>query len=163
MSSNPVKWLCCQLGAREHYAIPRALFRLSVLGRLVTDAWVSPSSFLAKLSGSRLADRFHNELRGASVIAFNSSLIPFETLAHSRRLAEWPKIMARNCWFQRKVVSFLRSHLSTLSYLPILLSYSYTALEPFGYAKSRGSKTGLVLFVPGCVDETIVAEVLVRV
>ena len=25
------KWLCCQLGAREHYAIPRALFRLECL------------------------------------------------------------------------------------------------------------------------------------
>ena len=21
-----MKWICCQLGAREHYAIPRALF-----------------------------------------------------------------------------------------------------------------------------------------
>ncbi len=56
-----MKWLCYQLGAREHYAIPRALFRLSVLDWLVTDAWIRPSSFLAKLSGSRLADRFHDE------------------------------------------------------------------------------------------------------
>ncbi len=158
-----MKWLCCQLGAREHYAIPRALFRLGLLGRLVTDAWVPPSSFLAKLSGSRLADRFHNELRDAPVIAFNSSLIPFETLAHSRRLAEWPKIMARNCWFQRKVVSFLRPQLSTLSYQPILISYSYTALEPFRHAKSRGWKTVLVQIDPGPEEERIVAEEAARV
>ena len=26
--SRTMKWICCQLGAREHYAIPRALFRL---------------------------------------------------------------------------------------------------------------------------------------
>ena len=39
-----MKWLCCQLGAREHYAIPRALFRIGMLGCLVTDAWVPPSS-----------------------------------------------------------------------------------------------------------------------
>src|SRR5438105_4363631 len=163
MSSNPVKWLCCQLGAREHYAIPRALFRLGLLGRLVTDAWVPPSSFLAKLSGSRLADRFHNELRDAPVIAFNSSLVLFEALAHSRRLAEWPKVMARNCWFQRKVVSFLRSQLSTLNYQPILLSYSYTALEPFRHAKSRGWKTVLVQIDPGPEEEKIVAEEAARV
>ena len=163
MSSNPVKWLCCQLGAREHYAIPRALFRLGLLGRLVTDAWVPPSSFLAKLSGSRLADRFHNELRDAPVIAFNSSLVLFEALAHSRRLAEWPKVMARNCWFQRKVVSFLRSQLSTLNYQPILLSYSYTALEPFRHAKSRGWKTVLMQIDPGPEEERIVAEEAARV
>src|SRR5439155_5063185 len=163
MSSNPVKWLCCQLGAREHYAIPRALFRLGALGRLVTDAWVPPASFLEKLSGSRLAERFHNELRDAPVIAFNSSMISFEALAHSRRLAEWPKIMARKCWFQRKVVSFLRPQLSTLSYQPILISYSYTALVPFRHAKSRGWKTVLVQIDPGPEEERIVAEEVARV
>src|SRR6266700_7318530 len=163
MASKITKWLCCQLGAREHYPIPRALFRSSLLDRLVTDAWVPPSSFLAKLSGSRLADRFHNELRDAPVIAFNSSMISFEALAHSRRLAEWPKIMARNCWFQRKVVSFLRPQLSTLSYQPILISYSYTALEPFRHAKSRGRKTVLVQIDPGPEEERIVAEEAARV
>src|SRR5213080_3825176 len=163
MSSNPVKWLCCQLGAREHYAIPRALFRLGALGRLVTDAWVPPASLLEKLSGSRLAERFHNELRDAPVIAFNSSMISFEALAHSRRLAEWPKVMARNCWFQRKVVSYLRSQLSTLNYQPVLLSYSYTALEPFRYAKANGWKTVLVQIDPGPEEEKIVAEEVARV
>src|SRR6266853_4084615 len=154
MSSNPVKWLCCQLGAREHYAIPRALFRLGALGRLVTDAWVPPSSFLAKLSGSRLADRFQNELRGAPTIAFNSSLILFETLARMRHLTDWQKIFARNRWFQRKVVSYLRcSEFSTLNSQPILLSYSYTALEPFRHAKSRGWKTVLVQIDPGPEEE----------
>jgi glycosyltransferase involved in cell wall biosynthesis len=171
-----MKWLCCQLGAREHYAIPRALFRLRVLGRLVTDAWVPPSSFLAKLSGSRLADRFQNELRDAPVIDFNSSLILFETLARVRHLTDWQKIFARNRWFQRKVVSYLRSSqlrkgawlprsftLSTLNSQPILLSYSYTALEPFRHAKSRGWKTVLVQIDPGPEEEKIVAEEVARV
>jgi glycosyltransferase involved in cell wall biosynthesis len=164
MSSNPVKWLCCQLGAREHYAIPRALFRFNVLGRLVTDAWVPPSSFLAKLSGSRLADRFHNELRDAPVIDFNSSLILFETLTRVRHLTDWQKIFARNRWFQRKVVSYLRSsQLSALSSQTILLSYSYTALEPFRHAKSRGWKTVLMQIDPGPEEEKIVAEEAARV
>ena len=164
MSSNPVKWLCCQLGAREHYAIPRALFRSSLFDRLVTDAWVPPSSFLAKLFGSRLADRFHNELRDAPVIAFNSSLILFETLTRARNLTDWQKIIARNRWFQRKVVSCLRcSQLSTLHSQPVLLSYSYTALEPFRHAKSQGWKTVLVQIDPGPEEERIVAEEVARV
>ena len=160
-----MKWLCCQLGAREHYAIPRALLRGDLLAYLLTDAWVPPSSLLGKICGreSNLAERFHGELRDARVKAFNSSLILFETLARARRLSGWAKIIARNGWFQHKVVSFLRSQLSAIDYQPILLSYSYTALEPFRYAKAHGWKTLLVQIDPGPEEEAIVAEEAARV
>jgi glycosyltransferase involved in cell wall biosynthesis len=169
-----MKWLCCQLGAREHYAVPRALYRLGMLDYFVTDAWVPPSSLLAKVCGhtSKLGERFHPELRDGQVKAFNSSLVLFEMLASARSLSGWTRIIARNHWFQRKVVSFLRSHLrkgawlprsftlSTINYQPILLSYSYTALEPFRYANARGWKTVLVQIDPGPEEEAIVtAEV----
>jgi len=171
-----MKWICCQLGARERYAIPRALFRMDMLGCLLTDVWVLPCSFLAKACGrrSKLAERFHNQLRGARVKAFNSSLILFETLARARGLRGWPKIIARNRWFQRKVVSALTSlaagtsakaadfRLQT-SDSPVLLSYSYTALEPFRYAKAHGWTTLLVQIDPGPEEEAIVAEQAARV
>ena len=160
-----MKWLCCQLGAREHYAIPRALLRLDMLAYLLTDAWVPPSSLLAKICrrGSSLAERFHDTLPDARVKAFNSSLIAFEMLARAQGLRGWARIIARNRWFQRKVVSFLRSQLSTLNSQPILLSYSYTALEPFRYAKAHGWKTLLVQIDPGPAEEAIVAEEAARV
>src|SRR5438876_2434 len=160
-----MKWLCCQIGAREHYAIPRALFRMGMLAYLLTDAWVLPSSLLAKICGrgSSLAERFHDTLPDARVKAFNSSLVAFEVLARPRRLRGWTRIIARNRWFQRKVVSFLRSQLSTINYQPILLSYSYTALEPFRYAKAHGWKTLLVQIDPGPEEEAIVAEETARV
>jgi hypothetical protein len=112
-----VPLICCQLGAREHYAIPRALFRRGTLTSLLTDAWFPPSSLVAKICGhnSKLAERFHDELSNAPVKEFSSSLILFETLSRVRRLSEWQKIIARNRWFQRKVVSFLRSQPSTLN------------------------------------------------
>src|SRR4029077_11465142 len=177
MTANAMKWLCCQLGAREHYAIPRALFRIGMLGSLVTDAWVPPSSLLAKCCGhsSKFRHRFHSELRDAQVKAFNSSLVLFEMLAGARDSSGWPKILARNRWFQRKVVSFLRSQLRKGAWLsrsftlsssdsqPILLSYSYTALEPFRYAKANGWKTLLVQIDPGPEEERIVAEEAARV
>ena len=160
-----VNWVCCQLGAREHYAVPRALFRMGLLQRLITDAWVTPSSSLGKTSGRTpgLKERFHKELRDAPVRAFNSSLIGFEMFARLRSLTGWPKIVARNRWFRRKVVSLLRSQRSTGSYEPILLSYSYTALEPFRYAKSRGWKTVLIQMDPGPEEEAIVAAEAARV
>jgi glycosyltransferase involved in cell wall biosynthesis len=160
-----VPWICCQLGAREHYAIPRALFRSGMLGSLVTDAWVPPSSILRIVGGRRseIRDRWHEELKGASVTSFNWSLIAFEVLARVRGLSGWQKIIARNRWFQRKVVSFLRSQLSTLNSQPILLSYSYAALEPFRYAKAHDWKTLLVQIDPGPEEERIVAEESARV
>jgi glycosyltransferase involved in cell wall biosynthesis len=101
-------------------------------------------------------------------------LILFETSARVRRLKEWQKIIARNQWFQRKVISVLRSQLrkgawlprsftlSTSDSQPILLSYSYTALEPFRYAKANGWKTLLVQIDPGPEEERIVAEETAR-
>ena len=81
-----------------------------------------------------------------------------------RGLQEWEAIIARNRWFQRKVVSYLRcSQLSTLNSQPVLLSYSYTALEPFRHAKSQGWKTVLVQIDPGPEEERIVAEEVARV
>ena len=51
-----------------------------------------------------VTDRFHNELSDARVMAFNSSLILFEMFSRARGLGGWQKIIARNRWFQRKVV-----------------------------------------------------------
>ena len=159
-----MKWICSQLGAREHYAIPRALFSRGLLDCLVTDAWVRPSSVLARLSAAGLADRFHNDLSDARVIAFNSSIIPFEMLARVRRRGEWKTIIERNQWFQRKVVSALTSYIGRLtSESGILLSYSYAALEPFRLAKSRGWKTVLLQIDPGPEEEKIVGEEVARV
>src|SRR5437867_11139750 len=162
---NTMKWLCCQIGAREHYAIPRALFRMGMLDYFATDAWFPPSSLAAKICGrvSKLAERFHDELSDARVKDFGSSLIMFEAFARARRLSGWARIVARDRWFQRKVVSFLRSQLSTIDCQPILLSYSYTALEPFRYAKTHGWKTLLVQIDPGPEEEAIVAQEAARV
>jgi glycosyltransferase involved in cell wall biosynthesis len=159
-----MKWLCVQLGAREYYAIPRALFRIGMLESLVTDAWAPASSLLAICSGhsSNFSHRFHSELRDAQVKAFNSSLVLFETLAHGRDSSGWPKILARNRWFQRKIVSFLRSQFSALNSQLVLCSYSYTALEPFRYAKSLGWKTLLLQIDPGPEEERIVAKEIAR-
>src|SRR6266576_5171266 len=113
-------WFCSQLGAREHYAIPRALFRQGVLEQLATDAWVRPSSPLATVSHT-LSERFHPDLTSARVRAWNSGLLAFELAARLKQLSGWPLILARNHWFQRRVASFLSGHqLSRLNSQPTL-------------------------------------------
>src|SRR5437773_10954817 len=105
-------WLCFQLGAREHYAVPRALFRRRVLEQLATDAWVPPGSPLAALPFGQ-GERIHPDLTAAPVQAWNSHLLAFELAARSRRPSDWPLSLALLDWFRRKVVTGLsRSELS---------------------------------------------------
>jgi glycosyltransferase involved in cell wall biosynthesis len=156
MATSP-QWICCQLGAREHYAIPRTLLRQRLLAQLVTDAWVQPANPLAAMSHS-LRQRFHPDLAQAPVRAWNSSLLAFELVARLQSVSGWPLIIARNHWFQRKVASFFSlPQLSTLKSNPTLFSYSYSALEPLRFAKSRGWITVLGQIDPGPVEEEIVA------
>ena len=151
-----MKWICCQLGAREHCAIPRALFRQGSLDHLLTDAWAPPGSSLAALPLG-LGERFHPDLTTARVQAWNAELLAFELATRLKRLSGWPLIAARNQWFQQKVVSFLSSQLSTINYQPIFFSYSYSALEPFRFAKSHSWSTVLGQIDPGPFEEEIVA------
>src|SRR5438046_56385 len=159
MNTRTMKWICCQLGAREHYAIPRALSRQGSLDQLLTDAWVPPKSIL-RIVGERtseIRDRWHEELKAATVTSFNWSLIAFEILARANRLRGWSLIVARNHWFQRRVVAYLSSsQLSVIGSQPILFAYSYAARDIFRFAKAQGWKTVLGQIDPGPVEEEIV-------
>jgi hypothetical protein len=149
-------WICIQLGAREHYAIPRALALRGELQCLVTDAWVRPGSPLGLLH-RHLRERFHPELAGTCVRAWSAGLLAFEFVARARKLSGWRLILARNAWFQARIARHLgdmptemglremgtgtgRSRLpsGTAEVLPgrqdlppVLFAYSYAALEPF--------------------------------
>ncbi|NEQ11883.1 MAG: glycosyltransferase, partial [Moorea sp. SIO4E2] len=76
--STQKHWICCQIGAREHYAIPRSLHQQGNLSHLITDAWITPQSplnYLPKNLLTSLRDRFHPDLAQASTHAFTNSLI----------------------------------------------------------------------------------------
>ena len=149
-------WICCQIGAREHYAVPRALHLAGALDALLTDAWQTPDA--ARLpggAGQRLAERFHPELATAQVIAFNSQLLRFEIGQRLRRSSAWDRILARNAWFEKRVVAWLRKHCKE-NQNRTLLAYSYAARDLFREAKKRGWRTVLCQIDPGPVEEEIV-------
>jgi glycosyltransferase involved in cell wall biosynthesis len=153
-------WLCSQLGAREHYAIPRELFRQGSLDHLLTDAWAPPGSPLAAF---RLGERFHPDLAEAPVQAWTSGLLAFELAARLKRLSGWPSIVARNHWFQQKVVGYLRNYEPRTDNQELtLFSYSYAAREIFRFAKSRGWTIILGQIDPGPFEEEIVAAEVER-
>jgi len=159
---NESSWICCQLGAREHYAVPRALFRQEALRLLITDAWVQPRSVIRAL-GSGLRERFHPELASASTKAWNTGLIAFEAAARIRKLSEWQRVISRNRWFQRRACAYLGRKAETPKTELIIFAYSYAARDIFRFAKQRGWKTALGQIDPGPVEEKIVADEAARV
>jgi glycosyltransferase involved in cell wall biosynthesis len=157
------KWVVCQIGAREHYAIPRALALQGGLSCMVTDLWIKPRSIFSRLgAGQRLRERFHSELLEARVLAPNASMLGFEVLARIRKLTGWNLTHKRNTYFQNKAIECLESQNLPDGPQVTLFSYSYAALELFLYAKSRGWKTALGQIDPGPEEERIVAEEHVR-
>lgn len=159
MSETFSSWICCQLGAREHYAIPRALHQQKQLAHLITDAWVlleSPLNWLPKNILANLRERFHPDLAQASVNAYTNSLINFEIAQRLQRTTGWECIIARNHWFQQQAVKSLKVIAPKLKSSPTLFAYSYAALELFRYAKSQGWRTVLGQIDPGNMDEKLV-------
>jgi glycosyltransferase involved in cell wall biosynthesis len=152
-------WICCQLGAREHYAIPRALHQGGQLTHLITDAWVTPNSalnFLPKPLLINLRERFHVELNQAAIDAFTASLIQFELNQKIQKTAGWQRMIARNYWFQQRALDSLQKISNSLKSPLTLFAYSYAALELFRYAKSQGWRTVLGQIDPGVVEEKLV-------
>ncbi len=149
------KWICCQLGAREHYAVPRALLLSGVLGEFVTDLWIRPGTLLHSWK-KRLTGRFHPGLTGASVKAPNISTLTFEFKASLARENGWNLISRRNEWFQKQAINQLA--LTSTNGNHTLFAYSYAAEELFKFAKARGWRTVLGQIDPGPVEERIVAD-----
>jgi glycosyltransferase involved in cell wall biosynthesis len=111
-----------------------------------------------------LRERFHPELATASIKAWNTGSIAFELVARIRKLSGWQRVVARNSWFQRKVVNHLASYrLSVLGSQVTLFAYSYAARDIFRFAKQQGWKTVLGQIDPGPMEEKIVTDEAARV
>ncbi|MBD2001061.1 glycosyltransferase family 4 protein [Leptolyngbya sp. FACHB-541] len=154
-------WICCQLGAREHYAIARSLYQAGNLSLLITDAWVKPQSLLNSFPNpllKSLQERFYPDLVAAPVASFTGSLLRFEVSHRVRKTGDWERMIARNRWFQKQVIRHLEAIQSRRPFKtpPVLFTYSYAALDILCYAKSKGWMTVLGQIDPGIFEEKIV-------
>lgn len=153
MSSGPAiqDWICCQLGAREHYAVPRAVHRLGRLRLMITDAWVTPNAALGLLPGElsrRLSERWHSDLESATVRDLTFGLVKHEIESRLFGRGGWDGLIARNEWFQEGAVAVL-SDLDGPPEQTVLFAHSYSALRILRLAKARGWTTVLGQIDPG--------------
>ena len=165
-AANPASWVCCQLGAREHYAVPRALHQAGRLHTLYTDTWVAPGAWVSRLGQvgvaplRRMAERYHPQLAAAPVVSFNLPSLAFELRQRLQRRTNWEAIIARNHFYQAEIVARWRRG----GRLPgpgragpvTLFAYSYAALELLRFGKAQGWRTVLGQIDPGPAEEAIV-------
>ncbi|HEX8546125.1 MAG TPA: glycosyltransferase family 4 protein [Cytophagaceae bacterium] len=155
--------ICNHLGARCHYDFAKAFNHTADL-TVITEVWIPKSSLLSKFLrilplslAKKFLQRYDAEING-KVRSFNLSSIIFEIRHRVNKIAGWDFIIKRNNWFESLAVD----RLNTIKIPPakdnILFSFSYTALKPFEFAKSKGWKTLLFQIDPGSVEELIVAD-----
>jgi len=140
-----MKWICCQLGAREHYAIPRALQLGGLLSEFITDLWIK-----------RFTGRFHPALASIQVNAPNIAALTFEFKAYVTGAKNWDLITRRNEWFQQRAVDTLQKQPANGP--RTVFAYSYAAEQIFKLARERGWRTVLGQIDPGPADEQVVAR-----
>jgi glycosyltransferase involved in cell wall biosynthesis len=153
-------WFCIQNGAREHYAIPRALKLSGRLDTLLTEVWAGP--VLRRLAFGPLrtvATRFHQDLANARVVDWT-----WKTLIS--RITQTPKHRNTNpygCflrdgrWFSENVRNYLVRH-GTDVRGKVIFSYDTTALELFRWAKERGAICVLGQMDPNRVESELVQD-----
>src|ERR1035437_946946 len=158
-------WLCAQLGAREHYAIPRSLHKAGQLGAVYTDFWAGASlRHLAATVGTRtlrsMATRFHPALAQVPVAAWNLRSLEWEIILRrgaqkgdAGRYASFIKV-------GRRFACAVREHVrrrADLSEATCFFSYDTGALEVLEFLSERG-----VCCVLGQMDTNRVEVNLVR-
>lgn len=154
--------VCAQIGARDHYAIPRALHRRGALAGLVTDFWW-PASGVPNLAWlRRLAGRSHPELKDARVISMDSAAVGNEAILRMASKPGWEQFIRRNEWFQSRALKKIpwdevNDEISGAT-LPVLFAYSYAALELLKHARALGWTTLLGQIDPGPLDSRIAEE-----
>lgn len=135
-------WICAQIGAREHYAIPRVLHRSGRLEMLFTDFWINGwRALLARTLGARrLAGRFHGDLTEAEVVGLHATSLrsAIETRSVSNPYIRFLRAGSR---FGKAVRARLRRRTGQNWSRTIFFGYDTGFLEAAAWVKDQGGKS----------------------
>ncbi|MDD7986901.1 glycosyltransferase family 4 protein [Lentisphaera marina] len=151
-------WICSQIEAREHYAIPRMLHKNGQLDSLYTDFWCSNfwsvTNFMPK-PFKALGNRYHDDLADTKVYKTNLNSLTWK-LYQKKYLNQYQYFQDRGEKFslnlQRK---FKKRDLSHISHF---FGYDTGFLEAASYCKSQGLKTVLGQMDPGIVEQELIYQ-----
>ena len=176
MSPQPEspQWFCAQIGAREHYAVPRVLHQSGRLATLYTDFWAGPATRAAAArwnSGAlrSLATRWHQELsdggRKSGVHSWNLRALWWEMILRRQKTGNPGRSAAGAGPYHafielgRRFATCVREDLKRQKNLPpgaIFYAYDTGALEAFAWCRERGLKCVLNQMDPNRVEVDLV-------
>ena len=164
-----MKWICAQIGAREHYAIPRVINSSGKLDSLYTDFWATAGwRMIGNLIGKRsLVTRYHDDLADARVVGFNTQAL-IAVLGQKKSHNIYDEYVRYGEAFGKRIVheleknknNILRS--SVVSPNPpnpfLFFGYDTGFLEPARWAKMHGGKTIVCQMDPSRFEVQLVRE-----
>lgn len=162
---NPREWHVAQLGARKHYAVPRALARQDRLARFYTDAWCRWGQTILR-RGPRLvralANRYHDDLPDDRVKSWTPWAIANIAWRHVLSAAGDASARAQyHVRVGRQFASRVRHQLGGFEMKPeghAFFGFSTTSLEVLRHLRERSIPTVLAQISPGPVEHRIVAQ-----
>ncbi|MBO0720554.1 MAG: glycosyltransferase family 4 protein [Blastocatellia bacterium] len=164
--TGQASWICAQIGAREHYAVPRALSRVCRLNALYTDFWAGESwrRFAGWGNGvlRSLATRYHTELKSAAVMSLNLRFLFWEANSRRRAVRENAAGLYQNYLdIGRSFAEAVRDSLRRRRNIPsrtIFFAYDTGALEVMEWLRERGVYCVLDQMDPSRVEVDLVRE-----
>lgn len=158
-SAKSPSWICSQIGAREHFAIPRALHQNGKLAALCTDFWVGPLT--RKFAAGKLrplAARFHPDLarQPGLVHSWNLRSLGWEFLLR-RKFASEPYLGFIEVG--KQFSTSVREHLQRRTNLnsdSIFFAYDTGALESLAWCREQNIKCVLNQMDPNRVEVDLV-------
>jgi glycosyltransferase involved in cell wall biosynthesis len=161
-SGRSNSWFCAQIGAREHYAVARALHQTQRLETLYTD--FQAGSFARKILpmggplGS-LASRFHSELATAPIRSWNLRSLAWEARIRLRSREAGGRYLGY-VEVGRRFACAIREDLKsrTLSSETIFFAYDTGALEIFQHLRQFGVRCVLDQMDPNRMEVDLVRD-----
>jgi glycosyltransferase involved in cell wall biosynthesis len=146
-----MSWICCQLGSREHYAVPAALHRDGKLSALLADSWVrTGEARLLRPFAPNVAARRSEQIPDALVRRANAGRFVYEARMRLQHMSSWEACIYRISWFGKWCAKQLESLDGTT-----VFSYSYNAQWPFEAARRKGIRCVLDLIDLAWMEEEI--------
>jgi glycosyltransferase involved in cell wall biosynthesis len=165
------QWICCQLGAREHYAVARALQQGGRLATLYTDFWAGSverklgNGFGLDVAGAA-ASRFHPQLADAAVTSWNVRALLWEMQLRAQAKSgkrnggsgsQYAGFIEVGRRFAIRVREALRRR-PGLGQDTVIFAYDTGALETMTWCRERGIKCILNQMDPNRVEVELVRE-----
>ena len=162
-------WVSAQIGAREHYAIPKALQDGGRLERLYTEYWAgAPVRWATRLTGlsvlSTLSTRWCQDLdRQTRIVSWNCRTLRREFLARARRRSCHPpdgspyvEFINTGRWFAESICKDLKQR--PLPSGTIFFAYDTGSLEVFEHLQDKRVRTVVGQMDPSRVETSLVQE-----